>query len=133
MTVLQDQVGILGVALARWAGRDDTQAQPEVRQAADTPPVDAIDALLARLYAARSALVTQMRQSNDAAAARGTPCPPGSGRTEPGEHPSAGTGDERTEARWPAGNGHSGRRRVSTGQQAGRNRTKIARFTAHAE
>jgi len=36
MTVLHDQIGILGVALARWAERDDTTAQPEVRQAANT-------------------------------------------------------------------------------------------------
>jgi hypothetical protein len=70
MTVLHDQVGILGVALARWAERDDTKAQPEVRQAANTAAA-AIDVMLARLYAARSALVTEMRQSDDAAAARG--------------------------------------------------------------
>jgi hypothetical protein len=70
MTVLHDQIGILGVALARWAERDDTKAQPEVRQAANTA-VDAIDAMLARLYAARSALLTQIRQSDDTTAARG--------------------------------------------------------------
>ena len=70
MTVLHDQIAILGVALARWAERDDTTAQPEVRQAANTA-MDAIDAMLARLYAARSALVTEIRQSDDAAAARG--------------------------------------------------------------
>jgi hypothetical protein len=70
MTVLHDQIGILGVALARWAERDDTTAQPEVRQAAYTA-MDAIDAMLARLYAARSPLVTEIRQSDDATAARG--------------------------------------------------------------
>jgi hypothetical protein len=33
--------------------------------------MDATDAMLARLYAARSALVTEIRQSDDATAARG--------------------------------------------------------------
>lgn len=69
MTVLHDQIRILGIALARWAERDDTTAQPEVRQAANTA-MDAIDAMLAKLYAARSALLTEIRQSDDATATR---------------------------------------------------------------
>jgi hypothetical protein len=69
MSVLHDQIGILGVALARWAERDDAKAQPEVRQAATTA-MDAIDAMLAKLYAARSILATEMRQSDEATAAR---------------------------------------------------------------
>ena len=47
MTLLHDRLGILGVALARWAERDDARAQPEVRQAANTT-MDAIDAMLAK-------------------------------------------------------------------------------------
>jgi hypothetical protein len=42
---------------------------PEVRQAANTA-MDAIDAMLAKLYAARSTLATEMRQSDEATAAR---------------------------------------------------------------
>jgi hypothetical protein len=69
MSVLHDQIGILSVALARWVERDDAKAQSEVRQAANTA-MDAIDAMLAKLYVARSALVTEIRQSDDASATR---------------------------------------------------------------
>jgi hypothetical protein len=69
MTRLHDQLGILGVALARWAERDDTQAQPEVRQAANTG-MDAIDAMLRELYQLRSRLAGEIRRSDDTAEAR---------------------------------------------------------------
>jgi hypothetical protein len=62
-------VGVLGVALAQWAARDDTRPEPEVRQAANTA-MDAIDAMLAELYELRSRLVTEIRVSDDATAAR---------------------------------------------------------------
>jgi hypothetical protein len=66
---LEDHAGVLGVALATWATRDDSKAQPEVRQAANTA-MDAIDAMLAELHRARASLVTEIRQANDASAAR---------------------------------------------------------------
>jgi len=66
---LEDLAGVLGVALARWATRDDSKAQPDVRQAANTA-MDAIDSMLAQLHAARAALVTKIRQADDAAAGR---------------------------------------------------------------
>jgi hypothetical protein len=125
MTVLHDQIGILGVALAWWAERDDTTAQSEVRQATTTAAA-AIDALLARLYAARSALLTQIRQSDDAAAARGD-----APLTRIRQH-----GIPREFARGHRGRAHRGpaARRLghvvgatcAPGRQPGRNRTKIA-------
>ena len=66
---LEDHNGVLGVALARWAARDDTRAQPEVRQAANTA-MDAIDSMLAELHQLRARLVSEIRASDDLAAAR---------------------------------------------------------------
>lgn len=66
---LEDPTGVLSVALAQWAGRDDTKAQPEVRRAANTA-MDAIDAMVRDLYAMRSRLMAEMRDSDDATAAR---------------------------------------------------------------
>jgi Asp-tRNA(Asn)/Glu-tRNA(Gln) amidotransferase A subunit family amidase len=66
---LEDHAGVLGVALELWTTRDDSKPQPEVRQAANTA-MDAIDAMLAELHRARQPLVTEIRQSDDAAAAR---------------------------------------------------------------
>lgn len=53
MTALQDQLGVLGVALAQWDGRDDTKPQAKVRQAANTA-MHAIDGLLRDLHQLRS-------------------------------------------------------------------------------
>jgi hypothetical protein len=61
--------GELGVALAQWAGREDTRPEPEVRRAANTA-MDAIDAMLRELYELRSRLLTEIRASDDATAAR---------------------------------------------------------------
>ena len=61
--------GVLGVALAQWAARDDTRAEPEVRRAANTA-MDAIDSALAELYELRARLVTEIRAADDATAAR---------------------------------------------------------------
>jgi hypothetical protein len=69
MTSLHDQIGTLGVALARWSQRDDTRPQPELRQAANTA-VDAVDELTRRLFALRQRLMTEIRASDDATAAR---------------------------------------------------------------
>jgi hypothetical protein len=66
---LEDPVGVLSVALAQWETRDDSKAQPEVRRAANTA-MDAIDAMLRELHQMRSRLVAEIRDSDDAAAAR---------------------------------------------------------------
>jgi hypothetical protein len=66
---LEDPMGVLGVALAQWEIRDDGQPQPEIRRAASTA-VDAIDAMLRDLQLMRSRLVSEIRVSDDAAAAR---------------------------------------------------------------
>ena len=67
---LEDHAGVLGIALATWATRDDSKAQPEVRQAANTA-MDAIHAMLAELHHARASLVTEIRQADDASACPG--------------------------------------------------------------
>ncbi len=66
---LGDHLGVLGVALAQWAARDDSKAQPEIRRAANRA-LDSIDAMLAELYALRARLVSEVRGSDDLAARR---------------------------------------------------------------
>jgi hypothetical protein len=66
---LQSHVDRLSDALIVWESRDDTKAQPGVRQAATTA-VASIDALLGELHRMRSTLVTEIRISDDAADAR---------------------------------------------------------------
>ena len=61
--------GVLSGALATWAARDDSRAQPDVRLAANTA-MDAIDAMLAGLHTQRAALVAEIRASDDATGAR---------------------------------------------------------------
>jgi hypothetical protein len=65
---LEDQAGVLGVALAQWATRDDDSAAPAVRAAAATA-LDAADAMLAGLHRARADLVAEIRRYDDAALA----------------------------------------------------------------
>jgi hypothetical protein len=62
-------VGVLGVALAQWAARDDTKADAEARRAANTA-MTTIDDMLGQLHALRARLVGEIRTSDDAAAAR---------------------------------------------------------------
>jgi hypothetical protein len=69
MTALHSQVGVLGVALAPWAGRDDAKPQAEVRRAANTA-MHAVDGLLRNLHQLRSCLVCEIRASDAASAAR---------------------------------------------------------------
>jgi hypothetical protein len=52
-----------------WACRDDSKAQPEVRQAA-SKAVDVIDTLLRDLHTIRVRLVGEIRKSDDAALVR---------------------------------------------------------------
>jgi hypothetical protein len=66
---LDAMTGVLGVALAQWAVRDDTKAQPEIRQAANTA-MATVDDMLTALHRARQQLVTEIRASDDASAAR---------------------------------------------------------------
>ncbi len=66
---LENCTAVLSAALATWAARDDSKAQPEVRQAASTA-MAAIDTMLAELHSARSALVAEIRADDDATAAR---------------------------------------------------------------
>jgi hypothetical protein len=61
--------GVLGVALAQWMARDDSKADPDARQAANTA-MDAIDVMLRELYELRSRLVTEIRAADDASMAR---------------------------------------------------------------
>ncbi len=58
---------VLGAALTRWAARDDTRAQPDVRRAASIA-MGAIDAMVAELYQARAALLAEIHASDDATA-----------------------------------------------------------------
>jgi hypothetical protein len=66
---LREHVEALSGALAHWAYRDNSKAQPEVRQAANVA-VESIDAALAELHRIRGRLASQMRQSDDAAMRR---------------------------------------------------------------
>lgn len=66
---LMEHVEELGAALALWDTRDDTKPQPEVRQAANTA-VGEIDTLLRKLHHIRMHLVSEVRRSDDAGAAR---------------------------------------------------------------
>ena len=61
----------LADALELWSDRDDSKAQPEVREAANTA-IDRIDRMLAALHQARAELVSEIRASDDAAIARAT-------------------------------------------------------------
>lgn len=66
---LEAPAAVLGYALAKWETRDDTKPQPEVRQAANTA-MNAIDGMLGDLHAMRSRLIGEIRQADDATAAR---------------------------------------------------------------
>jgi hypothetical protein len=50
MRSLDAQLGVLGVAVAQWAIRDDSKAQPEIRQAASVA-MAAVEAACIRLLA----------------------------------------------------------------------------------
>ena len=66
---LDEHNGVLGIALAQWMARDDTKAQPAIRQAANTA-MDQVDAMLSELHALRARLVSEIRDSDDASDAR---------------------------------------------------------------
>lgn len=66
---IRGHVENLSAAHAHWSGRDDSKAQPAVRQAANVA-MDSIDALLFELHRLRCALMTEIRISDDIASAR---------------------------------------------------------------
>ena len=67
-TIMEDNIsdhnGVLGVALAQWAARDDTTADPGARKAANTA-MDAIDGMLRELHQLRARLVGEIRASDE--------------------------------------------------------------------
>jgi hypothetical protein len=69
LSALHGHLGELETALALWESRDDTKAQPAVRQAANDA-IDAIDAALRELHGVRAQLVGEIRVSDDATAVR---------------------------------------------------------------
>ena len=66
---LQVHASVLAGVLDLWRTRDDTKAQAEVREAANLA-LDEIDSMLAELHQLRARLVTEMRASDEATAAR---------------------------------------------------------------
>lgn len=69
VSALRGHLGELETVLALWATRDDTKAQPDVRQAANDA-IDAIDGALRELHGIRAELLGEVRESDDAAMAR---------------------------------------------------------------
>jgi hypothetical protein len=69
MAVLHDEVGLLAVRLAQWSYRDTACDRAAAREAGGGA-VDAIDVMLRELYRLREQLITEIRQSDDAAMAR---------------------------------------------------------------
>jgi hypothetical protein len=68
-SALRGHLGELETALALWATRDDTKAQPDIRQAANDA-IDAVDGALRELHGIRAELLGEVRASDDAATAR---------------------------------------------------------------
>jgi hypothetical protein len=66
---LDAQLGVLGIAVAQWAIRDDSKPQPQIRQAGSMA-LAAIDDMSATLHRLRGQLASEIRQADDANAAR---------------------------------------------------------------
>lgn len=66
---LDNMTGVLGIALAQWAARDDSRAQPEIRQAANMA-LAVFDDMGDAMHRARRQLAAEIRASDDAAAKR---------------------------------------------------------------
>jgi hypothetical protein len=69
LSALRNNVEDLAVALAIWQARDDTKPDAHARSAANDA-MDAIDGALDELHALRRSLVSEIRASDDATAAR---------------------------------------------------------------
>jgi hypothetical protein len=65
----EGHTAVLAVALAEWAARDDTRADPAARHAANTAMTE-IDEMLRELYTLRGRLVGEIRLSDGAAMVR---------------------------------------------------------------
>jgi len=65
----EGHIGDLALALAMWAARDDSKADPHARRAANTA-MDAVDSALALLHELRARLISEIRISDDQTAAR---------------------------------------------------------------
>ena len=101
LSALRNNVEDLAVALAIWEARDDTRPDAHARRCANDA-VDVIDGALAGLHKMRALLISEIRVSDDATAARAdamlartddattssrdqaSPEPAGPGETEPG-------------------------------------------------
>ena len=66
---IRGHVSQLGESMATWQARDDTKPDAHARRAASAA-VDGIDAMLRELHALRQKLVSEIRTSDDATAAR---------------------------------------------------------------
>ncbi len=66
---LRKTVGNLSLKLAIWSARDDSKPDAHARRSANDA-MDAIDAALAELHRVRAALADEMREADDATAAR---------------------------------------------------------------
>ena len=69
VSALRSHADQLGVSIAAWASRDDARPCPAARHAANDA-MDAIDVMLQALHALRRSLVSEIRASDDATAAR---------------------------------------------------------------
>lgn len=67
--MLNDTGALLGLMLAQWDGRETAADQAAARRAASVA-IDAIDSLTRQLFQLRARLVSEIRHSDDAAAAR---------------------------------------------------------------
>ena len=65
----EGHTAVLAAALAEWAARDDTRADPGARHAANTAMIE-IDEMLRELYTLRGRLVGEIRLSDGAATVR---------------------------------------------------------------
>lgn len=68
-TAIRDAADDIGTCLALWAMHDDSRPCPDERRAANEA-MDAIDRALRELHALRARLVSDIRRSDDAHAAR---------------------------------------------------------------
>lgn len=66
---IRDNAAALTLHLGQWAGREPDPPSPDARRAANEAVTD-IDAMLADLYQVRQELLGEMRETDDAAAAR---------------------------------------------------------------
>ena len=69
LSAIRGHVDDLGTWLAVWSGRDDSRPDADARRCAGDA-VKAFDAMLGHLYGVRTQLVSEIRKSDDQAAAR---------------------------------------------------------------